>query len=206
VAENRQQHWNRIYKSKRERDVSWFEAFPVVSLEMIEAIGLTPDTCVVDVGGGESRLIDGLLDKGLVCLALLDVSREALDHARARIGDAARSVTWIESDVTGSWSLKAMDIWHDRAVFHFLVSAQDRQRYVAHLRETLRVNGSAIIATFAPDGPEECSGLPVARYSPDELVAALGDEFTLIESRRHLHITPSGAVQPFQYSRFRRTH
>ena len=133
---------------------------------MIEAAGLTPDTCIVDVGGGESRLIDALLAAGLGCLAVLDVSGEALDHARARIGEAARSVTWIESDVTGSWSIKAMDIWHDRAVFHFLVAAPDRQRYIAHLRETLRVHGSAIIATFAPDGPEKCSGLPVFRYSP----------------------------------------
>ena len=206
MADNRQQHWNTIYKSKPERDVSWFEAFPTVSLEMIEAIGLHPDTCIVDVGGGESRLIDALLAQGLACLAVLDVSGEALDHARARICDASRIVTWIEADVTGSWSLKPMDIWHDRAVFHFLVEAQDRRRYVAHLRDTLRVNGSAIIATFAPDGPETCSGLPVARYSPDALAAELGDEFSLIESRRHLHITPSGAVQSFQYSRFQRIH
>ena len=206
MTENRQQHWNTIYKSRGERDVSWFEAFPAVSLEMIEAAGLTPDTCIVDVGGGESRLIDALLAEGLDCLAVLDVSGEALDHARARIGEASRSVTWIESDVTGSWSLKAMDIWHDRAVFHFLVAAPDRERYIAHLRETLRVNGSAIIATFAPDGPEKCSGLPVARYSPDALASELGDGFALIESRRHLHITPSGAEQSFQYSRFQRTH
>ena len=202
MAKARQQHWDRIYKSKAERDVSWFEAFPTVSLEMIEAIGVKPETCIVDVGGGESHLIDALLAEGLDCLAVLDVSHEALERARTRIGDASRLVTWIESDVTGSWSLKPMDIWHDRAVFHFLVDAQDRRRYLVHLRETLRVNGSAIIATFAPDGPETCSGLPVARYSPGALAAELGDEFTLIESRSHLHITPSGAAQSFQYSRF----
>ena len=206
MTDNRQQHWDSIYKSRGERDVSWFEAFPAVSLEMIEAAGLTPDTCILDVGGGESRLIDALLAEGLDCLAVLDVSGEALDHARARIGEAARSVTWIESDVTDSWSLEAMDIWHDRAVFHFLVAAPDRQRYIAHLRETLRIGGSAIIATFAPDGPEKCSGLPVVRYSPDALAAELGEGFTLIESRRHLHVTPAGTAQPFQYSRFQRTH
>ena len=206
MDETRQQHWNAIYKSRDEWDVSWFEAFPAISLEMIEAIGLKPDTCIVDVGGGESRLIDALLRAGLNCLAVLDVSREALEHARARIGTAARVVTWIESDVTGSWSLKPMDIWHDRAVFHFLVEAEDRLRYLTHLRQTLKVNGGAIIATFAPDGPDRCSGLPVARYSPDALAAELGGEFTLLESRLHPHRTPSGTVQSFQYSRFRRSH
>ena len=206
MDETRQQHWNAIYKSRDEWDVSWFEAFPAISLEMIEAIGLKPDTCIVDVGGGESRLIDALLKAGLNCLAVLDVSREALEHARARIGTAARIVTWIESDVTGAWSLKPMDIWHDRAVFHFLVEAEDRLRYLTHLRQTLKVNGGAIIATFAPDGPDRCSGLPVARYSPDALAAELGGEFTLLESRLHPHRTPSGTVQSFQYSRFRRSH
>jgi trans-aconitate methyltransferase len=199
MDENRQEHWNAIYKSKDEWDVSWFEAFPAISLEMIEAIGLKPDTCVVDVGGGESRLIDALLAEGLDCLAVLDVSHDALEHARARIGIASRVVTWIESDVTRAWSLKPMDIWHDRAVFHFLVEAEDRLRYLTHLRKTLKVNGGAIIATFAPDGPDICSGLPVARYSPDALAAELGEEFTLLESRLHPHVTPSGAVQSFQY-------
>lgn len=206
MAENRQRHWNAIYKSRGERDVSWFEALPAVSLEMIAAIGLKPDTCIVDVGGGESRLIDALLARGLQCLAVLDVSHEALDHARARIGAAAHSVMWIEADVTAEWSLEPMDIWHDRAVFHFLVEAEDRRRYLAHLRQTLKVNGGAVIATFAPDGPEKCSGLPVVRYSPDTLAAELGDGFALIESRPHPHVTPSGIVQSFQYSRFRRIH
>ncbi len=163
MADSRQRHWDAIYREKGERGVSWFEALPAVSLQMIESIGLTPDTCIVDVGGGESRLIDALLAEGLDCLAVLDVSREALDHARARIGTASKSVTWIEADVMDAWSLKPMDIWHDRAVFHFLVTPEDRRRYIAHLRDTLKVNGSAIIATFAPDGPETCSGLPVAR-------------------------------------------
>jgi hypothetical protein len=204
MADRRQRHWDEIYQAKGEQGVSWFEAFPAISLDMIEAIGVTPDTCIVDVGGGESRLIDALLAEGLDCLAVLDVSHEALDHARARIGTASQTVIWIESDVTGGWSLKPMDIWHDRAVFHFLVAPEDRRRYVSHLRDTLKMNGSAIIATFAPDGPETCSGLPVARYSPDALGEELGDEFTLVESRPHRHVTPAGAVQSFQYSRFQR--
>src|SRR5688500_13697532 len=121
-----EEHWNAIYSTKGERDLSWFEALPAVSLEMLEAAGLAADTCVIDVGGGESRLVDALLAKGLECLAVLDVSGEALHHAESRIGARGRIVTWIESDVTGAWSLKPMDIWHDRAVFHFLTAPEAR--------------------------------------------------------------------------------
>lgn len=199
-----QEHWNAIYRAKGERDVSWFEALPAVSLELLEAAGLTDDTCVVDVGGGESRLVDALLARGLDCLAALDVSGEALEHARGRVGPDARVVTWIEADVTAVWSLKPMDIWHDRAVFHFLVSPDDRVSYRAHMRETLKPGGSAIIATFALDGPATCSGLPVARYSPRSLASELGDAFELVDSRRVQHVTPGGIAQAFQYSRFRR--
>jgi SAM-dependent methyltransferase len=201
---DRPEHWDTIYRTRGERDVSWFEEVPAVSLRLIEAAGLSPGTCVVDIGGGESRLVDELLARGLDCLAVLDVSHEALGHTRARLGEAARAVTWIEADVTADWSLKPMDIWHDRAVFHFLVAADDRRRYVSHLRETLKVDGCAIIATFGPDGPEKCSGLPVVRYSPSSLAAELGDGFRLIESRPHQHPTPGGTIQSFQYSRFQR--
>jgi SAM-dependent methyltransferase len=201
----RRDHWNAIYRTRGGADVSWFEALPAVSLGLLEAAGLTADTCVVDVGGGESRLVDALLARGLRCLAVLDVSGEALAHAKTRLGARAEDVTWIEADVTGSWSLKPMDIWHDRAVFHFLAAAVDRASYVAHLRETLKPGGSAIIATFALDGPSTCSGLPVVRYSAQTLAAELGGDFQLVESRHSQHVTPRGASQSFQYSRFRLT-
>lgn len=201
---DRPKHWESIYQTRGERELSWFEEVPAVSLELLEAAGLSAGTCVVDVGGGESRLVDELLARGLDCLTVLDVSHEALVHTRARLGEAAQTVTWIEADVTGAWSLKPMDIWHDRAVFHFLVDPDDRRRYVTHVRETLKLHGSAIIATFGPDGPERCSGLPVVRYSPSGLAAELGDGFTLIEWRPHQHRTPGGTMQSFQYSRFRR--
>ena len=201
---NRQEHWNNIYGTKTERDVSWFEAVPTASLELIEASGLTPGTCLVDIGGGESRLVSALLAQGVTCLAVLDVSSEALRHAQARLQADAEKVTWINADVTGEWLLPSMDIWHDRAVFHFLTGAADRARYVARMCETLKMQGSAIIATFALDGPERCSGLPVMRYSPETLAAELGPAFELQESRAHRHMTPWGAPQSFQYSRFRR--
>jgi len=201
---NLQSHWDAIYTTKAEDRVSWFEALPAVSLEMIDASGVTGDTCIIDVGGGESRLIDALLARGLECLAVLDVSEAAIQHAQQRVGAPGHVVTWLATDVTLDWHLKPMDIWHDRAVFHFLTDAEDRQRYRERLGLTLKIGGSAIMATFALDGPEKCSGLPVARYSPETLKAELGEGFELVEARPHRHTTPWGAVQSFQYSRFLR--
>lgn len=203
---DRQDHWQRIYTSKDARDTSWFEVVPAVSLRLMEAAGLTAETCVVDIGGGESHLVDVLSARGLTCLAVLDVSSAALDKAKARLGDRAQIPTWLTADVAGDWALRPMDIWHDRAVFHFLTDASDRARYHQHLRETLKPGGAAIIATFALDGPEQCSGLPVARYSPATLAVELGAAFRLIESVPHTHHTPWGAAQSFQYSRFARVH
>ncbi|HET7220814.1 MAG TPA: class I SAM-dependent methyltransferase [Vicinamibacterales bacterium] len=159
---------------------------------------------MLDVGGGDSRLVDHLITGGLSCLAILDISGAALRRAQARLGKAAAGVIWLEADVTGEWSVKPMDIWHDRAVFHFLTAAEDQTRYLAHLQNVLKPAGSAIIGTFALDGPEKCSGLRVARYSPESLAARLGPGYRLVESRRHLHRTPSGSTQSFQYSRFTR--
>jgi len=199
---DQKQHWDGVYRTKSPQQLSWFEALPAVSIQMMEAAGLTADTCVIDVGGGDSRVVDALVARGLDCVAVLDVSETALRRAQARLGSAARPVTWIEADVTGDWTLKPVDIWHDRAVFHFLVTPADRERYKRHLQRTLKTTGAAIIATFAPDGPEKCSGLPVARYSPETLAAELGCEFRLVDAAPCLHRTPWGSVQPFQYSRF----
>ena len=204
IAMNPRGHWNSIYRLKNEREVSWFEPVSTVSLEMIEASGIVLETSVLDVGAGESRLVDGLLAKGLRHVALLDISVEALERTRARLGPAGRTITWIDADVAGEWSADPVDIWHDRAVFHFLTAPADRARYVRKLNELVKPHGTAIVATFALDGPEMCSGLPVVRYSPETLAAELGDDFALVESRRHVHTTPRGTTQSFQYVRFRR--
>jgi SAM-dependent methyltransferase len=201
---DRREHWNTIYTTKNEQQVSWTESFPATSLQLIEAAGLTPETCVIDVGAGDSRLVDQLIARGVHCLAVLDVSGAALQHAKARTGTAAAAVTWIEADVTGDWSLRPMDTWHDRAVFHFLTEPGDRQRYIEHVHQTLKCGGAFILATFALDGPEKCSGLPVVRYSPETLAAELGSRFEFVESLPQLHRTPWGSAQSFQYSRFRR--
>ena len=199
-------HWDHIYRTKAERDVSWFEALPGASLRMIEAAGINPDTCVIDIGGGDSHLVDALAARGLDCLAVLDVSGAALQRARTRLGDVAERLIWIEANVASEWSLKPMDIWHDRAVFHFLTGVDDRARYCDHLRQILKVGGNVIIATFALDGPESCSGLPVMRYSPETLSEELGDGFRLAGAEAYEHHTPWGSTQAFQYSRLVRVH
>ncbi|MBL8135860.1 MAG: class I SAM-dependent methyltransferase [Acidobacteria bacterium] len=171
---------------------------------MLDAAGMTAHSCVLDVGGGDSHLVDALAARGLDCLAVLDVSGAALERARTRMGPTAGVPVWIEADVTGDWTLKPMDIWHDRAVFHFLTTPEDRAHYKRHLLDTLKPGGAAIVATFAPDGPETCSGLPVQRYSPEQLVAELGSLFELCDARMHVHTTPWGSTQSFQYSRLQR--
>ena len=206
IRMERQDHWNTVYSAKGEREVSWFEELPAVSLRMMETVGLNQETCVLDVGGGDSRLVDVLAARGLDCLAVLDVSGAALNRARTRLGATASVPVWIEADVAGAWFLKPMDIWHDRAVFHFLTAPEDRARYVEHLRQTLKVGGTAIVATFASDGPEKCSGLPVQRYSAESLAAELGAGLALVETIAHTHATPWGSAQSFQYSRFARVN
>jgi trans-aconitate methyltransferase len=200
----RQAHWNAVYDTRHEQQVSWFEELPALSLRMMESAGLTPDTCVIDVGGGCSRLVDQLVARKLTCLAILDVSGSALRHAKARLGDAASIPMWIEGDVTADWSVEPMDIWHDRAVFHFLTHPADRACYRSRLLATLKPGGTAIVATFALHGPEKCSGLPVQRYSAETLSAEFSPDLQLIESVAHVHRTPSGGAQDFVYCRLRR--
>jgi SAM-dependent methyltransferase len=201
---DRRTHWDTVYSTKGERDVSWFEAVPTVSVQLMEAAGLRPDTCVIDVGGGDSRLVDVLVARGLQCLTVLDVSSAALGRAQARLAAASTIVTWVHADVTGDWPQKPVDIWHDRAVFHFLTAPNDRVRYLAHLQQTLKPHGTAILSTFALEGPMMCSGLPVVRYSAETLTAELGGDFRLIEALKYDHRTPWGAIQPFVYARFER--
>jgi SAM-dependent methyltransferase len=197
---SRQAHWEDVYTSKHETDVSWFQDHPAPSLELIETIAAGRDKDVIDIGAGASRLADHLLDRGFRHVTLLDISQAGLDLAALRLGRRASLAQWITADVTEWNPPRCFDVWHDRAAFHFLVDAADRAAYVTRLREALRPGGHAIIATFAKDGPEKCSGLPVTRYDPEELARELGGEFALVQSRRHDHATPSNLTQRFQFS------
>ena len=198
-------HWERVYAQKGEQEVSWFQEVPATSLRLVSATGVGRDARIVDVGGGASRLVDALLAAGYERLTVLDLAAPALERARQRLGPRASSVAWIAADVTAWEPEGTFEVWHDRAVFHFLVRPEDRAAYRATLLRALSTGGHAVVATFAPDGPERCSGLPVARYDPESLARELGPELRLVESLREDHRTPGGAVQRFQFSRFVRT-
>lgn len=197
-------HWESVYSSKGEQEVSWFQESPEPSIELIGLVGAKPDAAIIDIGGGASRFVDALLAQGFENISVLDLSEAALDKARSRLGSDAQNVRWIAADAT-SWKPDAMyDVWHDRAAFHFLTERGAQQAYVDRLKEALRPGGHAIFGTFALDGPEKCSGLPVARQSPETMAALLGPEFHLIDARRHEHTTPWQSIQKFHFSTFRR--
>lgn len=197
---DRQAHWDNAYQSKGEAGVSWFQARPAISLELIQQCGAAPATRIIDIGGGASRLVDALLEEGMRDIAVLDLSAAAFDAAKARLGEAAASVDWIVADVTEWQPSRTYDIWHDRAAFHFLTATADRDAYIERLHAAVAPGGHAIIATFAEDGPERCSGLPVMRYDPAALAQIIGPSFTLVDQRHHVHTTPWGSTQAFQFS------
>jgi trans-aconitate methyltransferase len=201
---SRKAHWDEVYAAKGETDVSWFQENPAPSLQLIERAGLAAEAGIIDIGGGASRLVDRLMERGFRRLAVLDISQNSLDLAALRLGRRASEVRWIAADVTAWEPSLRFDLWHDRAAFHFLIAPEDRAAYVARLKEALRPGGYAIIATFALDGPQECSRLPVARYDTAGLAAELGEEFALIESLRHDHATPWNSTQRFQFTLFQR--
>jgi trans-aconitate methyltransferase len=201
----RRNHWENVYATKGENQVSWFQETPAPSLELIELTRAIPGSGIIDIGGGVSRLADCLVSQGYEDVTVLDLSAAALAAARSRMGDKANRVTWLAADVTEWEPSRSYDVWHDRAAFHFLNLPMEQVAYVARLRRALRPGGHAIIGTFAPDGPERCSGLPVSRYDAEGLAATLGSGFELIDTRRHEHTTPWGAKQKFQFSTFRRT-
>lgn len=201
---DRSTHWQNVYATKGEAEVSWFQDSPTISLDMIRAAHPDHRAAIIDIGGGASRLVDALWQDGYRDIAVLDLSANALDAARKRIGAAASKVDWIVADATAWRPAKTYDVWHDRAAFHFLTDPHDRAAYVERLRAAIASGGHVIIATFAPDGPEKCSGLPVQRHDSASLGAELGPEFELVETRSEVHHTPWNSTQAFQFSRFRR--
>lgn len=193
------EHWEQIYSTRNATEVSWYQPEPRISLEMIEAIAPDRGTAILDVGGGASTLVDGLLAAGYRDLTVLDLSAAALDQARLRLGANAAKVKWLEANILTATIAEPVDVWHDRAVFHFLTEAGDRQKYVEQVHRSVKRGGYVLVATFAEDGPERCSGLKTARYSPEALHAEFGEAFQLLENRREEHRTPSGAPQRFVY-------
>ena len=194
------QHWEQVYKTKDATSVSWFQEHAQQSLQLIRQTGVQRDAGIIDVGGGASTLVDDLLADGYSNVAVLDLSEAALAAARQRLGARAQQVSWLVGDITQvNLPRHAYAVWHDRAVFHFLTTAEEREAYVRAVLRAVRPGGHVIVATFAEDGPERCSGLPVVRYSADGLHAQFGAPFTLLRHEREEHHTPAGAVQKFIY-------
>jgi 2-polyprenyl-3-methyl-5-hydroxy-6-metoxy-1,4-benzoquinol methylase len=193
-------HWDRVYSTKATDAVSWFQTHADISFDIIKATGVACDAAIIDVGGGASVLVDDLLDHGYSNLTVLDISAAALTAAQKRLGSRASRVKWIEADITrANFPAKQFDVWHDRAVFHFLTNPEDRAAYVRAVFNSVKPGGHVIVATFAENGPDQCSGLPVMRYSTDGLHAEFGESFSLLDHRTEAHHTPSGTVQQFIY-------
>lgn len=194
------EHWERVYSTKAADAVSWFQPYAAISLRLIQELGVPAAAPIIDVGGGASTLVDGLLASGYGDVTVLDLSATALAAARQRLGEQAAKVHWREEDVLkAALPEQGFTLWHDRAVFHFLTSPEDREAYVRQVFHAVRPGGFVIVATFAEDGPAQCSGLPVMRYRPAELHSQFGDAFLSLGHERETHRTPAGTEQQFLY-------
>jgi SAM-dependent methyltransferase len=198
-------HWEGVYRQKSASEVSWYQPHLKQSLLLISEARLPTTASIVDVGGGASTLVDDLLGLGYTDITVIDLAASALVQSKERLGDRAESVRWLAGDATTDLLASAsVDLWHDRAVFHFLTDEARRMAYIQQVERCVRPGKFVVLSTFAPDGPERCSGLPVARYSPDELAAALGPAFEKLADAREHHTSPSGAAQSFSYVLCRR--
>jgi len=201
---DRRQHWESVYRSRAADQVGWFQPLAASSLRLIEE-SAGGDACIIDVGGGASVLVDGLLEAGYRNLTVLDLAESALAASRARLGTRAQSVRWVAGDITRiDLSTAHYDVWHDRAVFHFLTDPADRARYVAQVLKSVKPGGHVIVATFGPGGPLQCAGLDVVRYAPDALHAEFGAPFRLLRHETEIHHTPTGQEQEYVYCYCRR--
>jgi 2-polyprenyl-3-methyl-5-hydroxy-6-metoxy-1,4-benzoquinol methylase len=200
MSKNANTHWDTVYRTKAPDAVSWYRPHLETSIDLIERVAPDRSASIIDVGGGESTLVDDLLARGYRDVSVLDISPTAIEVARKRIGELARRVTWIVADVTQvDLPAQRYDVWHDRAVFHFLTAQEERAAYVQRVAASMKLGGHVIVATFGPEGPTQCSGLDVVRYDAQSLHAEFGRHFQLMESATELHQTPFGTTQQFLY-------
>ena len=196
----RKSHWDNIYLMKDETEVSWHQTHLEKSLQLISLTGVDEEGQIIDVGGGASTLVDDLLDRNYKHVTVLDISATAIEKAKCRLGLRANQVTWFEADITKvTLPRQIYDVWHDRAVFHFMTSEEDRRKYIGAVKHSLKPKGHIIVAAFGPEGPKRCSGLNIVRYDADQLHDEFGNSFQLIQSFSEDHITPFGAKQQFIY-------
>ena len=194
-----QRHWEKIYGEKAPNAVSWYRPHLKTSLSLIERVA-SRDSAIIDVGGGESTLVDDLLSHGYENVTVLDISQTAIEANKTRLGNVSERVQWLVADITrAELARSAYDVWHDRAVFHFLTAPNDREAYVRQAAHAVKLGGQVIVSTFGPEGPTKCSGLDVVRYDAESLHREFGVHFRLLESSKELHHTPFGTIQQFLY-------
>ena len=202
---NQRNHWEDIYSNRPSEKLGWFKPHLQTSLSWIKEIGLDKAAPIIDVGGGASTLVDDLLEAGYQSITILDLSKKALSLAKARLGEKGHAVKWLEGNITSvSLPTHSYSLWHDRAVFHFLTAPEQQQKYRQKLLGALKPGGHLIIGTFAPEAPPKCSGLPVQRYTAEQLATTLGEEFKLTRHHKELHVTPGGVEQMYLYCQFKR--
>ena len=200
----RKKHWGDVYQEKSPSELSWYQKEPKLSLELIRCTNVASNDAIIDVGGGASVLVDYLSKESFTNLTVLDISENAIAISKKRLGDRAKSIEWIVSDITQFDTSQKFSIWHDRALFHFLTDPSDREIYVKALIKAIRTEGHLIIATFAIGGPEKCSGLEIVQYDSEKMIAELRDNFALVEERKEIHITPAMKEQEFIFFHFLR--
>jgi len=205
MQEERKKHWENVYTQKQPTEVSWYQTNPGKSLELIALTGVDRSGQIIDIGGGASVLVDQLLDQVHEHLTVLDISAKAIEYAKERLGDRAEKVNWIVSDITEFKPSVVYDLWHDRAVFHFLTDTGDRRKYVDVMSKALHAGSHVIISAFSLEGPAKCSGLDVERYDADKMAREFGDSFELVKALDEAHITPWKAEQKFIYCYFRKS-
>lgn len=202
--EDRKSHWENIYQTKDLKQVSWYQPKPKTSLALISEFNLNKDAAIIDIGGGDSFLADYLLKFGCSNLTVLDISEKALEKAKARLGDDAKKIEWIVSDITKFSPSKKYDLWHDRAAFHFLTEADEIEEYVNLVSKTLKSNGKLIIGAFSENGPTKCSGIEIKQYSYENLIQLFSEHFEKLDCKYVDHETPSGSIQNFTFCTFRK--
>tara|TARA_R100000935_G_scaffold4326_1_gene10302 strand:- start:746 stop:1369 length:624 start_codon:yes stop_codon:yes gene_type:complete len=203
-VESKKKHWENIYDTKKLNEVSWYQPVPETSLNFINSAEVSKDAQIIDIGGGDSFLVDNLISLGYTNLSVLDISLNAIERAKKRLDKNAAEVTWIVSDVTDFKPSKPYDIWHDRAAFHFLTSPEDIQKYLNTMESAIKPKGYLILGTFSENGPTKCSGIEIKQYSIKELKAAIPDTFKFIEGKNIDHPTPSGSLQNFTFCKFQK--
>jgi ubiquinone/menaquinone biosynthesis C-methylase UbiE len=202
--QDRKHHWDHVYQTKASNEVSWYQAIPVTSLQWVEELHLAKDARILDVGGGDSRFVDALLERGFSSLTVLDISAEAIARAKLRLNTRSREVDWVVSDATEFSRPNGVDFWHDRAAFHFLTNEKEIEQYVRAAASSSALGGCLVIGTFSPDGPSTCSGLEIKRYSDQQLTEQFAPFFEKIRCSEEVHQTPTGKLQKFTFCAFRK--